>query len=143
MRFFSALVVVAAVAAAGEAKAAAYYLGEIGARSTARGGANIVNSGDPSAVWLNPAAITLSTGVQLQIDLNLVWLSSEFIRDCGGEANGCAPLEDVTREYRDPETGKIDDARTFTVAKDSRIIGETASDGTPVDIAEPGRLGNL
>ena len=72
------------------AQAAGYYVGEIGARSMARGGANMVNPGDPSATWLNPAAITLVSGVQLQLDGNFVQLSSEFTRDCGGVANGCA-----------------------------------------------------
>src|SRR5690349_14800662 len=81
------------------AHAAAYYVGEIGARSIARGGANLVRPDDPSAAWLNPAAITLSSGVQLNIDLNLVFLTSSFIRDCGGVANGCAPGEPVERTY--------------------------------------------
>src|SRR6185503_438492 len=50
-------VVVAAVvvAIAGPARAATYYVGEIGARSTARGGANLVAPSDPTAAWLNPA----------------------------------------------------------------------------------------
>jgi long-chain fatty acid transport protein len=129
------------------ADASAYYAGEIGARSVARGGANLVNPGDPSAVWLNPAAITLAHGVQLQLDLNLVWLQSQFIRDCGGVDNGCAPLADVNRTYNDPATGRPDPRRTFSIAKGSRKLGEVFSPGDgsqiPVDNAVPGRLGDI
>jgi long-subunit fatty acid transport protein len=142
-RLASAALAVAALAAVDDAHASAYYVGEIGARSLARGGANLVNPGDPSAVWLNPAAITLSTGVQLQLDLNLVWLTSEFVRDCGGADNGCAPSgNDVERVYRDPATGELDDARSYRVAGNSRNLGAAASDGTTVDAAQPGVLGN-
>lgn len=130
---------VVAAFAGGDANAAGYYVSDIGARSLARGGANLVNPGDPSAMWLNPAAITLSTGVQLQIDLNLVWLSSEFVRDCGGVDNGCADLEAVERKYNDPATGKAAADRTFTVAGKQRVVDPDA--GT--DAAEPGKLGNL
>ena len=120
-------------------QAAAYYVGEIGARSLARAGANIVNPGDPSAVWLNPAAITLVTGVQLQLDLNLVWLASEFVRDCGGTPNGCADLQPVTRSYPNSSTGAADDSRSYSVAGGKRDVNP--AQGT--DAAEPGKLGNL
>ncbi|MDP2345080.1 MAG: outer membrane protein transport protein [Deltaproteobacteria bacterium] len=140
-------VVVTSVVASGllsapGAHAAAYYVGEIGTKSLARGGANIVNPGDPSAVWLNPAAITLSTGVQLQLDLNLVWMASDFIRDCGGVDNGCAPNgDDVDRTYLNQQ-GAPDPKRVYSVKGNSRVLGARASDGTEVDVAEPGKLGN-
>ena len=123
--------------------AAAYYVGEIGARSIARGGANLVNPGDPSAMWSNPAAVTLVTGPQLQLDLNLVWLQSEFVRNCGGEANGCAINTTIDREYADPKTGKIDPARAFFIEGGKRQVGARDSSGAEVAPAEPGRLGNL
>ena len=121
-------------------QAAAYYVGEIGARSLARGGANVVNPGDPSAVWLNPAAITLSTGVQLQLDLNLVGLNSEFTRDCGGVDNGCAVLDTIDRQYRNQD-GTANAARGFHIDGGGRVLGATDSASTPVRAAEPGLLG--
>jgi long-subunit fatty acid transport protein len=126
----------AAALSSTSAQAAAYYAGEIGARSVARGGANLVNPGDPSAVWLNPAAITLSSGVQLQLDGNLVFLTSEFVRDCGGEPNGCAVLDDIEREYRDPTTGRTDAARAV------RLPGGRRRLSSNVAAAEPGQLGS-
>ena len=124
---------------AADAHAAAYYVGEIGARSIARGGANIVNPRDPSAIWLNPAAVTLSTGVQLQLDLNLVQLHSEFIRDCAGLANGCAIPDTIDRTY-----SREGDAvpRRFFIEGGRRQVGAQDSGGIAVNPAEPGRLGN-
>lgn len=145
MTRFVVVTALCCVAVAGaEAKAAGYYVSDIGARSLARGGANLVNPRDPSAVWLNPAAITLSTGVQLQLDLNLVWLTSEFVRDCAGLDNGCAPLNDVERSYRN-QAGEKDAARSFAVAGGSRNLGSIGRPGdgseVPVDPAVPGTLG--
>jgi long-subunit fatty acid transport protein len=119
--------------AASPAGAAAYYVGEIGARSVARGGANLVRPDDPSAAWLNPAAITLASGLQLNIDLNLVFLTSSFIRDCGGLPDGCAPSGPVTREYQ----GLDGSARRYEVG------GERPPPSDNVGPAEPGALGNL
>ena len=77
---------------AGPASGAAYYVGEIGTRTLGRGGANIVNPRDPSAVWLNPAAATNSTGVRLQLNNNLIYLTSENKRTL---ALGLAHLRSV------------------------------------------------
>ena len=127
--------------AAVDADAAGYYVGEIGARSMARGGANTVNPEDPSALWLNPAAITLSKGVQLNIDLNLVWLNSEFVRDCGGADNGCAINDTIDRTYvRD---GDPIPERQFFIEGGRRQVEAQDSSGAAVNAAEPGRLGNL
>lgn len=93
-----AVVVVSSTLAA-QARAAAYYVGEIGARSIARGGANLVNPKDPMAAWLNPAALTNAKGLQLDVDVNLVFLTSSFVRDCGGIAEGCKAQADVHKEY--------------------------------------------
>ncbi len=134
--------IASALLGAPSAQAAAYYVGEIGTRSLARGGANTVNPGDPSAVWLNPAAITLATGVQLQLDLDTIFLASDFIRDCGGKANGCAPSDDdIDRSFNDAQ-GNPDPERVYAVKGGSRVVGARASDGTEVDNAEPNRLGN-
>ncbi len=96
----------AALLAAPAAHAAAYYVGEIGARSIARGGANLVAPADPTAAWLNPAALSLAKGVQLTVDLNLVFLESSFTRDCGGKPNGCAPPADLHRTYTGTDGSK-------------------------------------
>jgi long-subunit fatty acid transport protein len=134
-----ALIVTSSLAAlAAPARGAAYYIGEIGARSTARGGANLVHPADPSAAWLNPAALSFAKGVQLDVDLSLVFLSSSFTRDCAGAPNGCAaPPEGVQRTY----TGS-DGTSTHTY--------EVRGDRPPPNLetfkpgpAEPNQLGNL
>lgn len=123
------------------AQAAGYYVGEIGTRSMARGGANIVNPGDPSATWLNPAAITLVSGVQLQLDGNFVQLSSEFTRDCGGVTNGCAVLDTIDRSYKNQD-GSANAQRGYFIEGGKRVVGAEDSSGIPVASAEPGALGN-
>jgi len=135
-----AVVGVTGLLSAADARAAAYYVGEIGARSIARGGANIVNPRDPSAIWLNPAAVTLSTGVQLQLDLNLVMLQSEFIRDCAGLENGCAIPDTIDRTYT--REGDAVPERRFFIEGGRRQVGAQDSGGIEVNPAEPGRLGN-
>jgi hypothetical protein len=131
--FLLVFLVVAALLSPARARAAAYYVGEVGAKSIARGGANIVDPQDPSAAWLNPAAITRSTGLQLNIDLNLVWLASSFTRDCGGKDNGCAPLEDVSKSY-------ADNKHKFTI-KDRRATFDPDAGAFTSYPAEPGELG--
>jgi long-subunit fatty acid transport protein len=93
--------------AAPSALGAGYYMGELGTRSLSRGGANVVNPRDPSAVWLNPAAISLSTGLQLQLNTELVWLPSSFTRTCDVGSAGCGPI-DVNRDYGDGRTYSVD-----------------------------------
>jgi long-subunit fatty acid transport protein len=114
------------------ARGAAYYVGEIGAKSLARGGANVVDPEDPGALWLNPAAVTRASGVQLNIDLNLVWMASAFTRDCGGKAQGCAPLKKVDQRYAD---GK---RRYLVDGKRNDPAGGTDAQSFP---AEPESLG--
>jgi long-subunit fatty acid transport protein len=123
------------------AQAAGYYVGEIGARSMARGGANTVNPGDPSATWLNPAAITLVSGVQLQLDGNFVQLNSEFTRDCGGVANGCAVLNNIDRRYTNQD-GSANAQRAYFIEGGKRVVGAPRLNGDQVASAEPGQLGN-
>lgn len=119
---------------AGPSVAAGMYAGEVGARSLARGGANIVHPDDPSAAWLNPAAITLASGIQLNMDLNLVFLTSSFIRDCGGVANGCGPQGAVTRTY----AGQDGSTRTFTTGAERP---PTSDNVTAPDVGVLGNLG--
>ena len=95
--WLSAVVLTLCLVPASGARGAAYYLGEIGTRSLARGGANIVNPGDPSAVWLNPAAVALSHGVQLQLNNSFVFMDGRFTRDCG-PTGLCGPRT-VNRQY--------------------------------------------
>ncbi len=126
------------------AQAAGYYVGEIGTRSMARGGANMVNPGDPSATWLNPAAITLVSGVQLQLDGNFVQLNSEFTRDCGGVANGCAVIETIDRTYKNQD-GTANAQRAYFIDGNKRVIGARDKADDPdiaVRSADPGSLGN-
>ena len=66
-------------------------------RSSQRG-ALIVNPNAPSAAFLNPAALALLKGTQLQLHLNYVSLNTEYARDCGSSDNGCGPI-DVERDY--------------------------------------------
>ncbi|OGQ11656.1 MAG: hypothetical protein A2138_09255 [Deltaproteobacteria bacterium RBG_16_71_12] len=117
---------------ASRALGAAYYVGEIGARSIARGGANLVNPRDPTAAWLNPAALANAKGLELNLDLNLVFLSSSFIRDCGGVAEGCKAPEDLHLAY-------ADGAHAFDVTADRPPANDDAQPG-PADV---GALGNL
>lgn len=115
------------------AQAAAYYVGEIGARSIARGGANLVNPKDPMAAWLNPASLSLAKGLELNIDLNLVFLTSSFIRDCGGVAEGCKAPADLHREY-------ADGAHVYDVKADRPPANDDAQPG-PADVNALGNLG--
>ncbi|MCC7070847.1 MAG: outer membrane protein transport protein [Deltaproteobacteria bacterium] len=117
---------------AAQARAAAYYVGEIGARSIARGGANLVNPKDPMAAWLNPAALTNAKGLQLELDLNLVFLNSSFTRDCGGLAEGCKAQADLHKEY-------AGGAHPYDVTADRPDANVDAQPG-PADV---GALGNL
>lgn len=92
------LVATAAGLFAPRAEAAAWYLGEIGTRSLARGGANVVNPQDPTAMWLNPAALARVRGVHVHLNVGQISLDSNFIRGCGPNDN-CGPT-DVDRTYR-------------------------------------------
>ncbi len=109
-----AVVMAGPLLGAQDVSAAAWYLGEISPRALGRGGANIVNPGDPTAMWTNPAAITNSTGLQLQIDGTLVFMTSSFLRDCG-PSNDCGPI-DVDKDYGD--------GRTYTVDGSGRTVNE-------------------
>jgi len=109
-RGLTAIGLLAGLLASAPAQAAGWYLGELGTRALGRGGADIVNPEDPSAIWLNPAAITNGHGLQLRIDGTFVFANSEFIRDCG-ERNDCGPI-DVERDYGDGRVYVVDgDAR--------------------------------
>ncbi len=136
MQRIALALVVTSLFAAAPSWAAAYYQGEIGTRTLARGGANIVRPDDPSAAWLNPAALSHASGLQLYIDLNLVFLSSSFVRDCAGLPNGCAAPGEVTREYvaSDGQT-----QHSYTVRPDRPAPNDDARPGP----AEPNQLGNF
>ena len=118
---------------AAPSRAAAYYVGEIGARSIARGGANLVNPKDPTAAWLNPASLSLAKGLELSIDLNLVFLSSSFARDCGGVAEGCKAPADLRREYASGE-------HVYDITADRPAANDDAQPG-PADVNALGNLG--
>jgi long-subunit fatty acid transport protein len=99
------LLALLALLPATEARAAAWYLGEFGPRAIGRGGAIMVNPGDPSAMWLNPAAITNAHGLQLQLDGTLVFMDASFARDCG-PGGSCGPI-DVERDYGDGRSYRV------------------------------------
>lgn len=73
-------------------QAAGYYAFEIGPKAVGRAGAVVVNPNDPTALWLNPAAITKLRGLQLRLDGAAVFLQGEFQRDCGSQ-NDCGPRD--------------------------------------------------
>jgi hypothetical protein len=104
--------------------AAGWYLGELGARALSRGGADIVNPEDPSAIWLNPAAITNGHGLQLRLDGTFVFAGSEFVRDCG-ERDDCGPIN-VDRDYG-PGREYIIDGEARSPADDEFIYEPSAA----------------
>lgn len=112
------------------ADAAGYYAFEIGPRSVGRAGANLVNPGDPSALWTNPAAITNVRGLQLKLDGALVNLSGSFRRDCGPN-DDCGP-QPVTREYAG--------GRRYEVTSDRAAADD---ENGPVYTPKAGNLGRL
>jgi long-subunit fatty acid transport protein len=136
MRWLLPIAVLAGFAPA--ASAAGYYVGEFNARSLARGGANLVNPRDPSAMWVNPGALPNASGVQLQLDLNLVFLNNRFVRDCGGVANGCAPLNDYSVSYGEGRDYAIEGNTRSPPGPDSRTV--EASTGNLGVINTPSRF---
>lgn len=91
---------------AGSAHAAGYYAFEIGPKAVGRAGAVVVNPGDPTALWLNPAAITNVSGLQLRLDGAGVFLDGSFVRDCGPR-DDCGPRP-LLRNYGDGRAYRVD-----------------------------------
>ena len=62
------------------AQAAGFWLLDQGASNFARGGANIVDPGDPTAVYLNPAGLAGLSGFQFVAGGNMIFDSRSFLR---------------------------------------------------------------
>ena len=147
LAFFTSLVVTAL--STSNARAAAWYLGEIGTRSLARGGANIVNPQDPTAMWLNPAALARVRGVHVHLNVGQITLDSKFVRTCGPNDN-CGPI-DVDRTYRNgrkysvqggtcpPEDPVCDDGRAYPAQNGNVFeprVGQLGSFQDPASIPD-------
>ena len=118
------------------AQAAGYYAFEIGPKAVGRAGAVVVNPGDPTALWLNPAAITQLRGLQLRFDGAAVLLQGEFRRDCGSQ-NDCGPRA-FARDYGN---GRSYEVAANRAAPDDENIYEPKSGnlgryGTPSDFSD-------
>ncbi len=61
------------------AQAAGFWLLDQGASNFARGGANIVDPGDPTAVYLNPAGLAGISGFQFVDGGNMIFDSRSFL----------------------------------------------------------------
>ena len=74
--------VVVALAAPATVHAGGYYIGDVGARATARGGAFVASPDSLLAIVYNPAGLALLNGAHLEGDLNLVSFDATFKRRC-------------------------------------------------------------
>jgi len=80
------------------AMAAAFWNLDQGSSSYGRAGANIVMPGDPTAVYLNPAALAGLTGFQLVLGANMIMDSRSFQRTAGEGEGPDGPFEKVSNE---------------------------------------------
>lgn len=71
-----------ALAVAPRARAAGFYITDIGAKGVARAGALVAAPEGPLAVHYNPAGLSLSKGLQLELSMSLVTLEAQFQRKC-------------------------------------------------------------
>ncbi|MBI5495610.1 MAG: outer membrane protein transport protein [Deltaproteobacteria bacterium] len=111
-----AWVAVCLVVFPGMARAAGYWVSEIGPKAIGRGGAFVASPDDPTAMWLNPAGLSLVPGAQIYVDTSLVRLNQQFTRSC---TPSCAP-NPYTVDY---------DGNTLTVPKHPLIVdGESVID---------------
>jgi long-chain fatty acid transport protein len=68
------------VAPLSTAHSAAFWLYGRGVSNYARGGANVASPGDPTAIYLNPAALSDLKGLNLLLDANILLDHGEFSR---------------------------------------------------------------
>ena len=80
-RLFAGIAAATALASAiPPAYGAGYFLSSRGSKTMARGGANIVGPQLLDALWLNPAALVDTPGLQVELDLYLGHQISSFER---------------------------------------------------------------
>ncbi len=71
----------AIILSADQAAAAGFEVGENTPRALARGGTGVVNTGDSSALYFNPALLSRVDGAQVLLSSNILNLDVEFQRD--------------------------------------------------------------
>lgn len=71
-----------AVSSPATAGAGGYYIGDIGTRGNARGGAYVARADSLVGIHYNPAGLSLIKGLHLQTDMTFVGFDYEFDRDC-------------------------------------------------------------
>lgn len=81
-RIAVASILFASLGVAGTARAGAFYAGDIGTRSTGRGGAFVAAPDSLLAVHYNPAGLSLLSGFHAEFSLSPVLLDFEFQRSC-------------------------------------------------------------
>ncbi|MCA9549672.1 MAG: outer membrane protein transport protein [Myxococcales bacterium] len=83
MRLVPALLATALVtAAAADARAAGFYLTDVGTRGMARGGAFVAAPDSLLAMHYNPAGLSFLRGLHVEADLTLVGMDVSFQRKC-------------------------------------------------------------
>ena len=110
--------------APGEGAAAGFWEIDRGSSTLARGGANFAAAKDPTAVYLNPAALSGLRGLQVMLDGNMGWDSRSFARADTSARGTSLSFEEVTNRWSDgPSPGAFASynfaslgARKFTLA---------------------------
>lgn len=95
------LLVSGALGAPVSAHAAGFYVGDVGARGLARGGAFVAAPDSPLALHYNPAGLSLTKGLNLELSLTAVGYTATFDRRC--------PCVDPTM-YAEAEAAALDAA---------------------------------
>lgn len=111
-----AAALVATLAVAGTARAGGFYISDVGTRGLARAGAFVAAPDSLLAVHYNPAALSLLSGVHVEIDLTAVALDFTFERHC--------PCVDPTRA----------DAAMLDAALEASFTNHPAHTNTPLGI---------
>ena len=136
--FLGTLLLSAALFGSQSVNAGAYYLSEIGAKSLGRAGANIVNPKDPTAMWLNPAALANVKGLKLKLNGTFVFMNAQFKRDCGPN-NNCGP-KSFSRTYKSGSYTVDGDARADA---DGEFVFEPNSNNLGGRFDERGHFGEF
>lgn len=76
------LLALLAAGTASEARAAGFYIADVGARAIARGGAFVAAPDSPLALHYNPAGLSLMRGLHFEISASVVALTATFERKC-------------------------------------------------------------
>jgi long-subunit fatty acid transport protein len=110
------LALLAGLAAPSGARAAGFYIGDVGARGLARGGALVAAPDSPLALHYNPAGLSLAKGLQLELSVAIVGYEASFERRC--------PCVDPS----------LDGAEALDAALEQSFRGNVARTSTPLTI---------